>query len=380
MKKRQHIVQAVLSAALALFVSQGVAETTDAADPQALVLLSTLQYTAMSYPSGVRNIGMGSTGTADIGGFPTGFFNPASFAWADAVTFESSFQDWILGVEFLNARITGGSRSRRQDSVSNWRYGGSLGYSSMTVEPAETRTIILPEGTVRIRELDDYYMSGSGALAWEKEYFSIGVGGTVKYMRETLGDEHLSAWAFDVGVLTALSVIWNDLVRLRPRVGVAVTNLSDGISVGDGQRADIVGEQRWAIGLDVSSPLLSVGSGVWRRDVSILAFSVNYDKITRINYRFNKTDFLINGSRWGGDENRWAFGCEASILGLLQARYGENNDTFGYQVETRTLGLGVGWDFGGLLFQFDFARVTAETSILESLEDNAFGVIVGGRF
>ena len=41
---------------------------------------------ATTFPRGVRTIGMGGAGAADVSGFSSGYFNPVSFAWSDAVT------------------------------------------------------------------------------------------------------------------------------------------------------------------------------------------------------------------------------------------------------------------------------------------------------
>ena len=40
-------------------------------------------YTALTYPTGSRNLGMGATGTADLCAHATVFFKPASLAWPE---------------------------------------------------------------------------------------------------------------------------------------------------------------------------------------------------------------------------------------------------------------------------------------------------------
>ena len=360
---RYRDIEIILAVVLSLSLLQGVAATARAVEPSPFIPVIH-HYSTMSYSRGVRNIGMGATGTADIKGFPTGFFNPASFAWADAITLGGSYQEWILDIKLTDTRISGGGQLRPHQSGSGWRLGGSIGYSNMSMEPKVERVIFLPEGTGRTFNLDDYYISGSGAIAWEREHLSVGVGGTAKYLNEIRGDGDISAWAFDVGVIAAIPLSWNDY-QFQPRSGVAVTNLSEGISYSDDLEGEIIGEQRWALGFDVASPPLAVGSGMWRRDVSVLSFSVNYDNIHRSNA--------------GSDGTRWAVGWEVSLLELIQARYGVNNNTFSSDEKANTLGFGLGWDFGRLLFQVDYAHISANVGISEPLDEHVFGVLVGGR-
>jgi hypothetical protein len=180
-----------------------------------------LDFSAMSYPRGVRNIGMGTSGTADNHHFSTGFFNPASLAWAGPLSIGSSYQDWILDMRLTDTRISGAGRLRRGQSENMWRFGGSVGYSTLSTEPKEERVVFLPEGTGSTFNPDDYYVSTTGAVAWERGRVCVGVGGSAKYLSEEHSLYDWSTWAFDIGALAAFSLSWN-AYQLQPRVGAVV--------------------------------------------------------------------------------------------------------------------------------------------------------------
>ncbi|HET6462358.1 MAG TPA: hypothetical protein VFH33_01035, partial [Candidatus Krumholzibacteria bacterium] len=65
---------------LLLIVSSLAVRPAHATEPFAKVGTYTGEW--LAFPVGVRNIGMGATGAADITAFGTGHYNPATIAWA----------------------------------------------------------------------------------------------------------------------------------------------------------------------------------------------------------------------------------------------------------------------------------------------------------
>ncbi len=82
-----------------------------------------------NFPRGVRGIGMGAAGVSEVLGYNTGFFNPASLAWADAIVANASHNDWILDEAFGDVRVVGGFPQGPERAVDGWRFGGSIAYS-----------------------------------------------------------------------------------------------------------------------------------------------------------------------------------------------------------------------------------------------------------
>lgn len=325
-----------------------------AAEPFAQVGTYAFQFAGM--PRGVRNLGMGSTGTASLYEHSTGYFNPASLAWTNVWTLQSSYQEWPADISLSDIRVSGGY-PRGDSSQSAWRFGGSLGYSGLWMDPQVVRTIYLPEGTGEMYDADDHMISATAAAAWESGVISFGAGGTTKYIRSGFAGSDVSIWAFDVGAIVAFPIAWSGAL-LRPRAGVARLNLDTGAEY-DGRFVSIENETRTAMGVDVASPLVSVGNGAWKRDVPALMFSVDYDWTNR-------------DTRTG----RESYGVAAAFLGAFEARVG----TVAYEDgrDQVQFGAGLGWDFGHWLFQFDYAHL--DESSFFNLDRDCFGLLVGARW
>ena len=309
-------------------------------------------------PRGVRNLGMGSTGTASVYEHSTGFFNPASLAWTNAWSLQASYEEWPADISLSDIRISGAYPGADSSGSTRWRFGGSLGYSGLWMEPQVVRTVYLPEGTEETFDAGDHMLSATVAAAWEASMFSVGAGGTAKYVRSEAAVNDFSTWAFDGGAVVAVPFVWRDVV-VRPRAGAAILNRDTGASYDD-LFFGVENVTRTALGVDVATPLVPVGSGAWKRTVPALAISFDYD--------------------WANAEtgtDRESYGVAASFLGTLEARVGRITLDDGRE-ESR-FGAGLGWDFGAWLFQFDYAHINDSVTFLE-LDRDCFGLIVGGRW
>jgi len=321
-------------------------------------------YNVTTFPRGVRNIGMGGAGAADVSGFSSGYFNPASFAWSDAVTLGASMNDWMKYFEYYDTRISAGLPFKGTFRGADLRLGGSLAYSAMSLDLGSCRTIYVPSGTYCMEEDDsDYYLSGSLAARAKRGIWELALGGTAKYL-EVKGLVHYSTWAFDLGFIAAADIVQAEGFRLRPRIGANVRNLGEDIYQG----IDQPGEHRYGIGVDVSTPPLDAVTGLLHRGVPVLGVSVDYD--------------IVKGDGSNG-ANGWAFGAEVSFLDMVRVRAGRSDDVF-FSTDCTTYGIGLGWDFGRVLVQLDYARMDPSCDTCGFLgiqpEEDAFGLIVGGRF
>jgi len=309
-------------------------------------------------------MGMGASGTAAIEGFHTGYFNPASLAWTDAITLGASYQEWFADLETADVRLSGGHRWDPGGSGAVWRIGGSLGYSTLRLNhDVPERTIFLPEGTGTTFSVDDYFVSGTVGSAYERGLFALAVGGAAKYLREESFGGNRSVWAFDLGVIVALPYVWRDYI-FRPRVGYAETNLSNGMTFGD-REIEITGERRWAFGIDLKTPVVDMGSGTWRRSVSVVGISIDHDRILRRDL--------------APEDTRTATGFELNIFETVQIRYGVSDRSYSGDEDGTTYGFGLGWDFGRVLFQMDYARVKSDFFLVQ-MDENVFGLIIGTRY
>lgn len=328
---------------------------------------------ATTFPRGVRNIGMGGAGAADISGFSSGYFNPASFAWSDAVTLGASTNDWMKYSEFTDARLSAGHPIKGAFRGTDLRLGGSLAYSAMSLDLGCARTIYDPEGT-NCTEIDpDYYLSASLAAHAKRGIGELALGGTAKYL-EVKGFGRYTTWAFDLGCIAAADIERASGFRLRPRIGASVRNLGRDLEVtyedagSPMSWAKQPGEHRFGIGVDVSAPPVDAVTKELHRGVPALGVSIDYD--------------IVKGDG-SNHADGWAFGAELSFFELLRLRAGRSDDVF-FRTDCTTYGIGLGWDFGRVLVQLDYARMDPACDGCSWLgirpEEDAFGLVLGGRF
>jgi hypothetical protein len=316
-----------------------------------------------NFPRGVRNIGMGAAGVAEVLGYSTGFFNPASFAWADATTLGASFNDWILDEKFTDTRFSAGYPERRDGHAGAWRFGGSVAYSAETIdwECSPTSPVL---GCQPIHE-KDYSISGSFAAMARRGVWEIGLGGTAKHV-ETKTFGRYVTWAFDLGAIAAADLFHENGCGIRPRAGVAFKNLGRDIRLGSLSISQ-PGENRYGVGLDVSSPFVERMKRTLHRDVPLARTSIDLD--------------LVKGAGSNHESDGWAIGAEVAFLEMAELRIGMSSDAFDGS-EHATYGFGLGWDFGCVLFQLDYARVEpapVSGPYFSSPGKDVFGILVGGR-
>lgn len=330
-----------------------------------------------TFPRGVRNIGMGGAGAADISGFSSGYFNPASFAWSDAVTLGASTNDWMETREFFDTRISASYPLKSTFRGADLRLGGSIALSTMSLDLGCRRTIYDPVGDCTEIDNPDYYLSGSFAAGVRRGFWELALGGTAKYL-EVKTFEQYTTWAFDLGFIAAANIEGARGFRLRPRIGVSIRNLGKDIELtigntiyeplGEPAVVEQPGEHRYGVGVDVSAPPVDGVTGKLHRGVSAVGVSIDCD--------------VVKGDG-SNDANGWAFGAEISLFEMVRVRAGKSEDVF-LGKDTTTYGIGLGWDFGRVLFQFDYARMDPSCDTCELLgirpEKDVFGLVVGGRF
>jgi hypothetical protein len=315
----------------------------------------------LQFPVGIRNIGMGATGTSDISGFATGYFNPASMAWADVTTITGSHESFDpagLGMRLSEIRLSSPFPIRADSADADWRFAGSLAYTRQGMDPQVERTIFIPEGTGRTIDLDNWMVSALVASQWNHGVTSIGGGASVKYLSESFASSDHTTWAFDLGMVAAFSFpVHGGMVR--PRLGYAALNLDNG-GTHDGREYVIATEQRGGLGLDLAAPRVML----FDRPVPSVSLAVNYDLIDQESGRFTPApDF--------------ASGVEVSFANLVHVRYGVLDDQY------TMYGAGLGWDDGRVLFRVDYAHSRPEDSFYReffNLERDTFGAIVGVRW
>jgi hypothetical protein len=309
--------------------------------------------TWLTFPRGVRNVGMGATGTADVSGSATGYFNPAGVAWSDATTLVGSYEDLYLDMNLSEALVTSPIPFHDDSTAGAWRFGGAFGYSRLGMEAQVERTIFLPEGTGRVTDLDDWMLSSVGALSWSQGVMSLGAGATGKFIQSERSTGNVTTWALDLGVIAAFPVDVGG-GRIRPRLGYSILNLDSGTE-DDARTFYVANEQRGGFGFDFETPAVLVA----KRRVPGVKLSLDYDRIDR----------EANSTR------EYSAGFEISIIDLLHVRYGAVDSDYA------TYGVGLGWDYGHVLFRADYAHTEFDGSeYWLDLDRDTYGASVGVRW
>ena len=338
----------VAAVVVALGTVACMTDVVHATEPFAKVGTYAMQW--LTFPRGVRNIGMGATGTADVSAFATGYFHPAGMVFPDATRLTGSYESWPVDLNVSEIVISSPIPLHSDSTASAWRFAGSFGYARMGMEPQTQRTIFLPEGTGRTFDASDWGISALAASSWTRGVTTLAAGATGRYLDSNVADGDMTTWALDLGALAAFSL---DLggCAVRPRLGYALRNLDTGVEY-DGRHSDVSNEQRIGMGVDLEMPLVST----WGRMVPVASMSMDFD-------------FVDIESRSGEDI---AAGFELSAIGLVHVRYGTTVNN------AETFGLGLGWDYGQVLFNLDWAR-TNDSGFLD-IDRDAFGALIGVRW
>jgi hypothetical protein len=334
--------------------------STEAAEPFA-GRRSDISVTFLEFPQGLRNIGMGATGVSDINQPTTGYYNPATLAWADATWVTFGYQELFLDVTMTDTRMVYGNRWSDESSENAWRLGGVVGYTTMDLEAQVVRTVYLPEGTGETWNPHDYYLTSALAGAVERGNESLAAGVAAKYLSLDSGSGDSEAWLFDYGFVAAMRILINGSM-LRPRLGFSATNLDTGLEI-DSTEYDIVGQMRVGIGVDFATPPTTYAS----RDVALASGSFAADYTDRGDY-----------------DSFWSIGWEVSILEMVQARAGyqwyEDGPTNQGDRSNLWLGFGVGWVFGRWTVRADYAHMNPRPNYFDlDINQDMFGVTLGGR-
>ncbi|MBU8920572.1 MAG: hypothetical protein KOO63_01815 [Bacteroidales bacterium] len=321
----------------------------------------------------VRNIGMGGVGVSEISGYGTGYYNPASLAWTDAMTAGSSFHEYLIDIDIYDIGISGYYQPGKTFGENTpWerglRLGWALSYWGLSMPEIRERTIYMPEGsTVSFPGIHEYYLTSSLAAAWKMGIFEVGAGGAVKYLEYK--NSGLSLWAFDLGIVAAAEFETEDGRWLRPRIGFSVVNLGNGFDLPGGGTSNLIERYRIGGGFDFSPPRESRLGWKFDRKVRVLRISISYDQAFD---DAGEDEYLEK-------DNMDAFGFEISIMELFSARFGTSDNLF-LKDEAMTAGFGLGWDSGKWIVSFDYAIIGDNTAFDESVTLDNYRLLFGWRY
>lgn len=172
-------------------------------DAQTKVGTTTAQF--LGIPIGARAIGMGGTSVAALNDVSGIFFNPGAFSQARRTEILASNTDWLVGskLRWLGAMINIDGANAVGLSITQLDYGEDI----VTTETN-------PEGTGERWSAQDLAVALSYARNLTDRF---SMGGSVKYINQTIWNESASTIAFDLGLLFVTG--FHDM-----RLGMSISN------------------------------------------------------------------------------------------------------------------------------------------------------------
>ncbi|HET6272925.1 MAG TPA: PorV/PorQ family protein [Bacteroidota bacterium] len=208
MKTPLRVLTAQLAAALlAMALLQAAALS------QSKVATTAAQFLGISV--GPKAMAMGSAYVASTSDVTSLYWNPGAFSQAQKTEFAFSNTEWLVGTKFrwfgLMYNIDG------ENAV-------GLSFTQLDYGEDEVTTVQFPNGTGEKWSASDLSIAVSYARTLT-DRFSIG--GSVKYVNQTIWNESASAFAFDLGLLFITG--FNDM-----RLGMSMSNFGGDLKL-DGQ-------------------------------------------------------------------------------------------------------------------------------------------------
>lgn len=138
---------------------------------------------------GAREIAMGGTSVATAGGVSSIYYNPGAFVQAHKTEIIVSQTDWLVNTKmrWLGAMLSLSDADAVGLSITQLSYGD---------EPVTTEDN--PEGTGENWSAQDFAVAVSYARSLTDKF---SIGGSCKYVSQTIWHESASTFAFDVGLL-----------------------------------------------------------------------------------------------------------------------------------------------------------------------------------
>jgi hypothetical protein len=335
----------VLLAALALLPHTGWA--------QAKVGTAGVQFLKIS-PS-CRAVGMGEAYVAVANDASAIFHNPGALARLEKPEAMLSYIDYAAGLQYGFLGLT--------HPMPKWNGAWALSVIYLTTDQMEETTPTQPFGTGRMFSAGDV---AAGLSYSQKLTDKFSVGGTVKYINETLADKSASGWSADVG--TYYSTGWRSvrLAMLTSNFGPDMKfvetpfpmpmNFTFGIAgyvlnTNDRQwwtGSDSVGTHALMLGLAWSHPndnveVYNIGLEYGYQDMAFLRVGKKINGIRRYSWDDYESKVLA-----GKDAKDFDAFYEYPLIG--DGNFFQNGATVGAGVKLGKLGLTVDYAFTGISF------------------------------
>lgn len=317
-------------------------------------------YGILSFPRGVRSIGMGMAGVADYADPANVFYNPAVAAGRPGMAITGGYNGWKDDFRVADVGATATYRPA-SERFQRWRIGGGIRYAQLDYAPVDDDRI---RPAVFAAQADlgftDWYIAPSVAAACTIHGVDVAAGFAVKRLEAGIGDDNRFVnWSYDVGLLVKRGFCMSGGLNLTPSFGVSA--LSVGANTENGPDSiDPVSQTRYGLGIRIEEMGVQQSGMAVRCTAPVLAIALDAEILD-----YNVPQELERKLGSG-------IGVEFSLADILSIRYGYT-DGQEFFVYGQTFGgsLGYGWGRTSVHLEYAAAFGTGGDSF------NAIGFTVG---
>ncbi|NQV49125.1 MAG: PorV/PorQ family protein [Candidatus Marinimicrobia bacterium] len=266
----------------------------------------------LNLPAGAAAQGMGKAYSGMEQGASAAFWNPALLGWETSTQTFIAYSNWLIDLHHQTAALS----FRLGD------FGVGISQRLVTTAAMTETTTLQPRGTGERFSYQDLALGLSISRAFSDRF---ALGGTVKYIRESVADLHASGMAIDIGSFYWLGFrdmrFYMVLRNFGPDLAFGGTFLDTHVK---GNVKEEVELSYGAFSLPVSFSL-GTAATVWKTGTHslVLAFEANHpaDYSPRLNigaeYKYGKSLILRSGYGLNYEQESWSLGCGMKVKNIF---------------------------------------------------------------
>jgi hypothetical protein len=273
--------------------------------------VKTSYFGVLAFPRGVRSIGMGMTGAADVADPANVYYNPAVLAYGPGVALTGGTNNWQSGFDVSDIGLSATYNSL-SDRGSNWHLGAGVRYTRLDAEPrpsAQPGAIGYP-GPIDL-SFTDWYLASTVAAGYTIGNVDLAAGFAVKYLEARVADTKSDSWTYDAGLLAKYELQREEGMSFIPSLGVSALSFGN---QGD-EFINPVEQVRYGAGLRIEAMGLQESGEPMGPSTPILAITVDGELL----------DFVDTDRKLGS-----GVGAELSLVNILSIRYGYADSQFAF--------------------------------------------------
>ncbi len=306
--------------------------------------VSVPHYGVLSFPRGVRSIGMGMAGVADAADAANVFYNPAVAARRPGMAVTGGYNTWKEDFRIVDVGATATYRPA-SERLRNWRIGGGIRYTELSYAPVndDHARPAVPGfiGPVSL-SFTDWYIAPTVAAAYTFHRVDVAAGFAVKRLEAGIADDNRFVnWSYDAGLLVKREFCTSGGRMVTPSFGVSALSFGADTEHGAGI-IDPVSQMRYGLGIRLEEMGVQQSGMAVRCTGPVLAIALDAEIL---DYNDSQAPERKLGS---------GVGVEFSLADILSVRYGyaDGQEFFDYG---QTFGGSLGYGWGRTSVHFEYA-------------------------